>query len=69
VGVYESLQWMRQHLAETERRPLAAILMATLIVGAGVDYYHFRTRFTTLVMQDLSIRMVLSAGVVDEPTP
>ena len=69
VGVYESLQWMRQHLAETERRPLAAILMATLIVGAGVDYYHFRTRFTTPVMQDLSIRMVLSAGGLDEPTP
>jgi 4-amino-4-deoxy-L-arabinose transferase-like glycosyltransferase len=69
VGVNAALQWSRQHLAESESRPLVAVLIATLICGAGLDYVHFKTHFTTPEMQDLSIRMVLSAGGVDEPTP
>ena len=69
VGVYAVLQLSRRHLAQSESRPLAAILIATLICGAGLDYVRFKTRFTAPAMQDLSIRMVLSAGGVDEPTP
>jgi 4-amino-4-deoxy-L-arabinose transferase-like glycosyltransferase len=68
VGVYEVLQLLRRHLAETESRPLAAVLFATLICGSGLDYYHFIRHFTAPEMQDLSIRMVVSAGGTDEPT-
>jgi 4-amino-4-deoxy-L-arabinose transferase-like glycosyltransferase len=68
VGVYEVLQLLRKHLAETESRPLAMVLIATLICGSGLDYYRFRTHFNAPEMQDLSIRMVLSAGGVSEPT-
>jgi 4-amino-4-deoxy-L-arabinose transferase-like glycosyltransferase len=69
VGVYGVLHLLRRHLAEAESRPLAAILFATLICGAGVDYYHFKMNFATPEMQDLSIRMVLSAGGIQEPNP
>jgi 4-amino-4-deoxy-L-arabinose transferase-like glycosyltransferase len=69
VGVNSALQLSRRHLAETESRPLAMILIAALICGSGLDYYRFSTHFTAPEMQDLSIRMVLSAGGVDEPTP
>ena len=61
VGFDEVLQFMQRHLKRSEYGLVGVVLTVFLLFSAGVDYYHFKINFAATDMQDLSIRMVLTA--------
>jgi hypothetical protein len=61
IGFQQVLQLARKYL-KPYGNGIVAILAVCLLFSAVMDYRHFKTSFADTDMQDLSIRMVLTAS-------